>query len=291
MARPERHDADYFPFYVKDGKTLFILESKYGLQGIGFFTNLMRFLCKQPDHHISIREESDRLYFFAQIRCQEDIGMDMLNLMVKTGKIDAKLWNEQKVIVSLDLLESLKDAYKNRNNPIIGIDEIRVTYQHNPITSPDNPITYPDKPQRKGKETKGKEIVTIELPDWISKDTWNDFSSMRKDKKEPLTNISAKRIISKLEKLRKVGQDPNEILDESIANGWKGVFPLKGGNDGNRSGNYRGSGAPYPQTGRGQDDRSRGLGIPKEYKPEHLQPISEEDRERNLERVKSIIDG
>ena len=66
---------------------------------------------------------------------------------------------------------------------------------------------------------------------------------------------------------------------------------LSGGNDGNRSGNYRGSGTPYPQTGRGQDDRSRGLGIPKEYKPEHIPPISEEDRERNLERVKSIIDG
>ena len=84
MGRPERHDADYFPFYVKDGKTLFILESKYGLQGIGFFTNLMRFLTRQTDHHICIKDESDRLYFFAQIRCPEEIGMDMINLMVKT---------------------------------------------------------------------------------------------------------------------------------------------------------------------------------------------------------------
>ena len=141
------------------------------------------------------------------------------------------------------------------------------------------------------KRKKKKENVTIEIPLWINPETWDDFTEMRKSKKEPITAISAKRIIAKLNKLRELRQDPNEILDESIANGWKGVFPLKGGNDGNRSGNYRGSGAPYPQTGRGQDDRSRGLGIPKEYKPEHLQPISEEDRERNLERVKSIIDG
>lgn len=157
MARPERHDADYFPFYVKDGKTLFILESKYGLQGIGFFTNLMRFLTRQTDHNICIQDESDRLYFFAQIRCSEEIGMNMLNLMAKTEKIDAKLWTENKVIVSQDLLNSLRDAYKNRKNPIIEIDKIRVTYQNNQITYPNNLITSPDNPQRKLKERKLKE--------------------------------------------------------------------------------------------------------------------------------------
>ena len=154
MGRPERHDADYFPFYVKDGKTLFILESKYGLQGIGFFTNLMRFLTRQTDHHICIGDDSDRLYFFAQIRCAEDVGTDMLNLMSKTGKIDAKLWDKNRVIVSQDLLDSLKDAYKNRNNPIIEIDEIRLSYQVNEVSYQENPVTSPDKPQRKGKERK-----------------------------------------------------------------------------------------------------------------------------------------
>jgi len=172
MARPERHDADYFPFYVKDGKTLFILESKYGLQGIGFFTNLMRFLTRQTDHHICIQDESDRLYFFAQIRCPEDIGMDMISLMVKTGKIDSMLWDEKRVIVSDDLLKSLKDAYKNRNNPIISIDQIRVSYQIIPVTYQGNtahaelnPKIEDHNPQRKGKETKGKESIEVGLSD------------------------------------------------------------------------------------------------------------------------------
>ncbi len=227
MARPERHDADYFPFYVKDGKTLFILESKYGLRGIGFFTNLMRFLTRQTDHHICIQDESDRLYFFAQIRCPEDIGTDMLDLMAKTGKIDIELWENNRVIVSNDLLISLNDAYRKRNNPIIKIAQIRVSYHNNPITTANNPITTANNPQRKGKERKGKETKEWDLPEWISKDTWNDFSEMRKSKKEPLTEMSAKRIIAKLEKIKLSGQNPNEILDESISNGWKGVFPLK----------------------------------------------------------------
>jgi hypothetical protein len=156
MTRTARHDVDYFPFYVKDGKTLFILESKYGLQGIGFFTNLMRFLCKQPDHHICIEDESDSLYFFAQIRCQESVGMDMLNLMAKTGKIDAELWESRRVIVSEDLLASLKEAYAKRVNPIIEIEQIRLSYPGKAITDPDMPANDPDMPQTKLKKTKLK---------------------------------------------------------------------------------------------------------------------------------------
>ena len=83
MARPERRDADYFPFYCRDGKTLFILESKYQCKGTGFFTNVMRFLTMQTDHHVCIKEEADRLYFFSKVKCDEESGMDMLNLMAR----------------------------------------------------------------------------------------------------------------------------------------------------------------------------------------------------------------
>jgi len=229
MGRPERHDADYFPFYVKDGKTLFILESKYGLQGIGFFTNLMRFLTRQTDHHICIHEESDRLYFFATIRCPEELGMDMIGLMVKTGKLDAKLWDESRVIVSQDLLDSLQDAYKNRNNPIIEIDQIRLSYHTNPISSTNNPITSPDKPQRKGKERKGKESVEAVIPDWIPKEPWDGFIEMRKEIKRPLTGRAITLAITKLTELKNQGHDPGKVLDQSTMAKWQGLFELKYG--------------------------------------------------------------
>ncbi len=87
------------------------------------------------------------------------------------------------------------------------------------------------------KITKETGCLLIEIPDWIPQDTWSDFMAMRKEKKEPLTEISAKRIIAKLYKLKNLGQSPVEILDESISNGWKGVFPLKqGGNNGTYKG-------------------------------------------------------
>jgi len=172
MARPERHDVDYFPFYVKDGRTLFILESKYGCMGTGFFTNVMRFLCQTPDHHFCIQDDADRLFFFSKVKCDEESGMDMLNLMAKTGKILPSLWHSHKVIVCPDLIESLKDAYKRRCNEIITLDKIIEFYQNscnNPHTTeflqeecPKNENNSCKNPQTKLKETKLKETKVEE---------------------------------------------------------------------------------------------------------------------------------
>jgi hypothetical protein len=134
--RPERHDVDYFPFFVKRGKTLNILQNKYGLEGIGFFTNLLCFLSLTPDHHYCIKDETDRMNFFAEIGIQEESrGLEMIELMVKTGKLDRELWEGHKVIVSQAFLESLKGAYKFRNNEIITISEIREKFLNQQVKS------------------------------------------------------------------------------------------------------------------------------------------------------------
>lgn len=161
MARPERHDADYFPFVCKDGRTLFILEGKYQCKGTGFFTNVMRFLTMQPDHHICLKKESERLYFISRTKCDEESAMDMLNLMATTGKIDQDLWEKYRVIVSQDLLNSLEGAYRLRKNTIITIDQIRVNYNNNPVTNDGNTdeSELPTQSIHKGKDTKLKKNI------------------------------------------------------------------------------------------------------------------------------------
>lgn len=125
MARPIRNDIDYFPFYIKEGRTLYVLESKYGCTGTGFFTNVMRFLGRTPEHYFCIDDAGDRLWFFSKTYCDEEAGLDMLNLMAQTGKIDPELWTKYRVIVSNDFLRSIKDAYRKRKNECITLDEIR----------------------------------------------------------------------------------------------------------------------------------------------------------------------
>ena len=137
MGRPERHDVDYFPFIVKDGKTLFILESKYQAKGTGFFTNVLRFLSLQTDHHFRFKDHSDRLYFFSRVKCDEASGDDMLNIMVETGKLDQDLYSIG-VIASEDFLNNIQDAYRKRKNRCITLSEIKAIYG---VTSAGNKVT------------------------------------------------------------------------------------------------------------------------------------------------------
>ena len=174
MARPERHDADYFPFIVKRGKTLNILQAKYGLEGIGFFTNLMRFLTMTPDHHYFMDTQLDKMNFYAEIGISDEgKGDNILQLLSETGKIDHELWNKNRVIVSEDLLNSLKDAYLKRNNEIIKIREIRVKYTGNAtLAGINDTLKDTETPQKEDKgisntQTKVKETKVKETKVFI----------------------------------------------------------------------------------------------------------------------------
>jgi hypothetical protein len=168
MARPERHDVDYFPFFVKSGKTLDYLELKYGPEGTGYFTNILRFLSTTPDHHFCIKNETDMVIFLSRIKSSdEQKTMDIINIMVKTGKLDKELWEKHRVIVSEAFLNSLEEAYRYRNNRIITIDEIRAKFENHEGKSQNHKgngenhegkgLNHTGNPQSKVKKSKVKE--------------------------------------------------------------------------------------------------------------------------------------
>lgn len=82
---------------------------------------------------------------------------------------------------------------------------------HKPITNNHKPITN-IKP------------TVAALPDWLSAEVWDSFQKHRGSK----FSVKAQELtIKNLAEYRDQGQDPNKILETSIANGWKGVFPEK----------------------------------------------------------------
>ena len=85
------------------------------------------------------------------------------------------------------------------------------------------------------KELNNKETVTsiIEEAPAELQENLNDFIEMRKKNKSAMTVKAIKLLISKLDKLS--GGDiavSNAILEQSIINGWKSVYELKGGQAG-----------------------------------------------------------
>lgn len=121
--RKARYDAEYFPFLIKEGKTFTILQQKFGNSGMGFFTNLMRLLTRTPHHFVVIEDDVDEMYFWAQCGTDASNGLPVLELLIKTGKIDKELWG-LKIVCCPDLIDSLKNLYSKRINPITEVHHI-----------------------------------------------------------------------------------------------------------------------------------------------------------------------
>ena len=68
----------------------------------------------------------------------------------------------------------------------------------------------------------------VELPEWLPIEPWRDFVEHRQKIKAKMTVRAMQLAIKELGKLRQNGHDPAAVLEQSVLNGWKGVFPLKG---------------------------------------------------------------
>jgi len=82
------------------------------------------------------------------------------------------------------------------------------------------------------------------LPDWMPVEAWNAYCEMRK-KLGAFTEYAKKLKIGDLQKMAEEGGNVEEIINQSIANSWKGFFHVKKGGDsdrGNRKANVRSDG-------------------------------------------------
>lgn len=72
------------------------------------------------------------------------------------------------------------------------------------------------------------------LPEWLDPQAWERFVAFRRTK-APLTADGVRLAIRELDKLRAQGNDPAAVIDQSILNGWRGLFALKENGNGNRN--------------------------------------------------------
>ncbi|MCK9518446.1 MAG: replication protein [Dehalococcoidia bacterium] len=121
------------------------------------------------------------------------------------------------------------------------------------------------------------------LPEWIPKQTFEEYLEMRRKMRKPLMERSYSRFFSHLKRLCGTSRaTPEQILDQSIINGWQGIFELKtGGANGDRPAGRRMGGDRLPA----------GI-IPKEYTGDGPRPeVSPETVRKNLERIKALTGG
>lgn len=103
--------------------------------------------------------------------------------------------------------------------------------------------------KQKEKRTKKEKIKNnIYIPPYIPPELWEQYKLHRVQKKSKLTPIAEQRALAKLERMKDQGQDPAKVIEQSLENGWVGLFDLKGdGNEGfgNSGKGGGGSGGKY----------------------------------------------
>ena len=132
----------------------------------------------------------------------------------------------------------------HRNNLSVTGKNVEIPFptDDNPLTTENNSITTLEKPQSRVKYSR-VEYSKVILPDFINKELWDDFLEMRKKNKKAPTEKAKELLIKDLEKFRDAGDDPNEVLKQSIKNSWQGLFPLK---EFNKNGVYKGNPSQKP---------------------------------------------
>lgn len=69
----------------------------------------------------------------------------------------------------------------------------------------------------------------VQLPDWLSAEIWLSWVAYRRDLKKPIkSQQTVTQAINLLDRCRLNGYSPEEIINQSIANGWQGLFEPKG---------------------------------------------------------------
>lgn len=154
-----------------------------------------------------------------------------VNGYVKTGNYNQSAYDRTKWYAltekSVKLLEPT--IVQERKNSQDNAAETTLTDCPNEITQSDN--VHLDKlykstlNKNKHKERHiNKHSVTCS-PELV--EALNAFAEHRKKLKKPMTDRAKELLLSKLSKMARTEQEQIAILNQSIMNGWQGVFPLK----------------------------------------------------------------
>ena len=256
MARPIKNTVDYFPHIIKNGKTIFILENKYGNDGYAFWFKLLELLGSSHDQVYDFNNLSDWEFLIAKTKVSEEKATEILKTLADVEAIDRKLL-EKKVIWCENFVEGIEDVYRKRKRdrpqkPVID--------NGNPTTTV---VSVAETPQSKVKYIKVNEIkenVNNIYTHWNSKGitVHKNIDKYKSSIKNILKDYSEKEIITAITNYKIILDDKNYLLThrwtlkEFLIRGLDKFLDLeiaknsyqKGGTNGQFTGTHKSQGEP-----------------------------------------------
>lgn len=115
MARPRKQTVDYFPHYCKDGRTIYILENRFGNDGYAFWFKLLEILGSVEGHYYDCAICANWAFLLAKTRVEEKRAEEIIDVLIELGKIDGQLWAEARVIWIDNFVKNLTEVYRTRH--------------------------------------------------------------------------------------------------------------------------------------------------------------------------------
>lgn len=70
--------------------------------------------------------------------------------------------------------------------------------------------------------------LEVDLPDWLAPAVWHEWVQYRAESKKPIKSmLTVTKAIKLLSQYRDAGENPADVINQSIANGWQGLFRVK----------------------------------------------------------------
>ena len=172
MARPRKAAVEYFPHMVTHGRTMFVLEQRYGNDGYAFWFKLLEFLGATEGHIIDCGNPVTREFLIAKTRMTEGFCDDILDLLALLEAIDRDLWREHRLVWCQKFVDGIADVYRKRRVSV-PLRPDRVSASGNkgqtgfPEREPpqggdtDSDNRLPSR-ERKVKESKGEKVPLVE---------------------------------------------------------------------------------------------------------------------------------
>jgi len=160
MARPKKQTVDYFSHDTdaSQGRTLSVLQNKYGNEGYAFWFQLLELLGRSPGHYYNFKEATDWEFLLAKTHISRpETARSMLETLATLNAIDLELY-EQGIIWSQNFVDRLMDVYVRRreNKPVRPVSAAET-----PLKPTVTELLLTETPQSKVKETIVKESIVI----------------------------------------------------------------------------------------------------------------------------------
>ena len=113
MARPAKVKVDYFPHVTHTGKSIAILETRWGNDGYAFWFKLLELLGDSDDFAYNCNQSADWEYLLAKTRVTDPVALAILSKLAEIGAIDADCWT-RKIVWSDHFVRNLEAVFEKR---------------------------------------------------------------------------------------------------------------------------------------------------------------------------------